>query len=202
MAHGGQSIAKTRRKRKIDPARYGARQTLGPTARHAGAACAASGLPAWKRTCSWCAASVLQLQSAFAGTSPGGRGQLEKRRPRAFFPRAASSDTTSLFGPFLQRVVIDSQGLGRPVNPVSSGQLHGRSPQRLRNASPHLTGPSPPLESPSKALQPGRKAASLSGTHPLSSTTFCVDSQRYHTPQTGSYTLAGRTRPARIMSER
>ena len=50
MAHGRQSIAKARRKRKIDSARLFSRQSAGPTGRHAGAACAASGLPAEKAT--------------------------------------------------------------------------------------------------------------------------------------------------------
>ena len=56
-----------------------------------------------------------------------------------------------------------------------------------------LTSPTPTLEPPPNAFQPRRKVACLSGIHRLSSTSLCVDSQRYHTPQNDSYTLAART---------
>jgi len=82
--------------------------------------------------------------------------------------------------------------LGRAAQFVR-GILHGRSPQRLRNASPRLTGPSPPLESPSKALQPSRKGVCPLRTHQPSSRRFCLDSQRYHALQKDSYTLAAST---------
>jgi len=97
MAWDRENIAQASQKRKSDSARRLSRQSIGPTGRQAGAACVASGLPAERRTCNWCAASVLQFQRAFAGARPHGSGQVQKRRPAGFPRRLASSASSQRY---------------------------------------------------------------------------------------------------------
>src|SRR5208282_1568572 len=87
------------------------------------------------------------------------------------------------------------------ANPVPTGRRHRRRPQGVRDTRMCWTCLSPTLESPPHAFQSGRNVASLAGTHWLSSRMFCPDNQRYHTPQTDSYTLAGRTQPVEQLIE-